>query len=214
MTTRARVAVLVALLPLMGPPSSAQVRPSGKMRIVLLVDSSASVSPMTAQFREGLTAFLDALPGEPEIALISTGSQIRVRVQPTSDRITLREAAARFASDGGGNSLLDTLLEADQRFLKDAADRRSVFVILTTDAGGNASVTPARINVYNRFMDAFIARGGRAHALVVGSVNRGVTTQIAQNIARNTGGFYETIVVASAVPKLMTTLAEYVAADL
>ena len=208
------VAVLVAMFPLMEPASSAQLRPGGQMRIVLLVDSSAAIAPMTTQFRAGLAAFLDALPGEPEIAIISTGSQIRVRVQPTSDRTKLRAAATSFASDGGGNSLLDTLLEADQRFLKNTADRRSVFVILTADSGGTGTVTPARINVYNRFMDDFIARGGRAHAVVVGSVNRGVTTQIAENIARNTGGFYDSIVIANAVPKLMTTLAEYVAADL
>jgi hypothetical protein len=109
--------------------------------------------------------------------------------------------------------LLDSLLEADQRLLKNAAEWRSVIVILTSDSGGSGTVTPARINVYNRFVDDFVARGGRAHAVVVGSVNRGVTTQIAQNLARNTGGFYESIVIGNAIPKLMTTMAEYVAAD-
>lgn len=219
MTKRVCAPVLVAVFLSMGPTTLAQVRPAqvrpgGQMRIILLVDSSSTISPMITQFREGLMAFLDALPGEPEIAIVSTGSQIRIRVQPTSDRSRLRAAASSFTSDGGGNSLLDTLLEADQRLLKNAADRRSVFVILTADSGGNGSVTPARINVYNRFVDDFMARGGRAHSLVVGSVNRGVTTQIAENIARNTGGFYETIVIANAVPKLMITLADYVAADL
>jgi len=183
------------------------------MRIVLLVDSSATITPMITDFRAGLAAFLDTLPGDPEIAVISTGSQMRVRVQPTTDRVKLRAAASSFSSDGGGNSLLDSLLEADQRVLKNVAERRSVFVILTSDSGGSGTVTPARINVYNKWVDDFIARGGRAHAIVVGSVNRGVTTQIAQNLARNTGGFYESIVIGNAIPKLMITMAEYVAAD-
>ena len=210
MTDRFRV--LVAVLVLAGPVLVAQMRPGGQMRIVLLVDSSATITPMITDFRAGLAAFLDALPGDPEIAVISTGSQMRVRVQPTTDRVKLRAAASSFSSDGGGNSLLDSLLEADQRLLKNV-ERRSVFVILTSDGGGVGTVTPARINVYNKFVDDFIARGGRAHAIVVGSVNRGVTTQIAQNLARNTGGFYESIVIGNAIPKLMITMAEYVAAD-
>ena len=207
------VRVLVALIVLLGTGAAAQMRPGGQMRIVLLVDSSSTITPMITDFRAGLAAFLDTLPGEPEIAVISTGSQMRVRVQPTTDRLRLRAAASSFSSDGGGNSLLDSLLEADQRLLKNADGRRSVFVILTTDSGGSGTVTPARVSVYNRFVDDFLARGGRAHAVVVGSVNRGVTTQIAENLARNTGGFYESIVIGNAIPKLMTTMAEYVAAD-
>jgi Mg-chelatase subunit ChlD len=207
------VRVLVALLALLGTGAAAQMRPGGEMRIVLVVDSSSTITPMITDFRAGLAAFLDTLPGEPEIAVISTGSQMRVRVQPTTDRLRLRAAASSFSSDGGGNSLLDSLLEADQRLLKNADGRRSVFVILTTDSGGSGTVTPARVSVYNRFVDDFLARGGRAHAVVVGSVNRGVTTQIAENLARNTGGFYESIVIGNAIPKLMTTMAEYVAAD-
>ena len=210
MTDRFRV--LVAVLVLAGPALAAQIRPGGQLQIVLLVDSSSTIAPMITDFRAGLAAFLDTLPGDPEIALISTGSQMRVRVQPTTDRVKLRAAASSFSSDGGGNSLLDSLLEADQRLLKNV-ERRSVFVILTSDGGGVGTVTPARINVYNKWVDDFIARGGRAHAVVVGSVNRGVTTQIAQNLAHNTGGFYESIVIGNAIPKLMITMAEYVAAD-
>lgn len=208
-----RVRVLVALLLLVGPGAAAQMRPGGQMRIILVVDSSSTISPMIPDFRAGLAAFLETLPGEPEIAVISTGSQMRIRVQPTTDRLKLRAAAASFSSDGGGNSLLDSLLEADQRLLKNVAERRSVIVILTGDGGGSGTVTPARINVYNKFVDDFVSRGGRAHAVVIGSVNRGVTTQIAENLARNTGGFYESIVIGNAIPKLMATMAKYVAAD-
>jgi hypothetical protein len=213
MTVRIRAAAIALLLPLVATLAAAQIIPGGQMRIILMVDSSSTIIPMITDFRAGLVAFLDSLPGEPEIAVISTGSQMRVRVEPTTDRSRLMAAATSWASDGGGNSLLDTILETDRRMLKHLLDRRSVFVILTTDSGGNGTVTPARVNVYNRFVDDFIARGGRAHAVVVGSVNRGVTTQIAENLVRNTGGFYNSIVIANAIPKLMTTVAEYVAAD-
>jgi hypothetical protein len=220
MTKSRPTAVLVAVLLLAGPALSlskgplvaAQRGPGGPTRIVLIVDSSSAVSSMLTHFRAGLNSFLDALPGEPEMAIISTGGQLRIRVAPTTDRTKLRAAANGFSSDGGGNSFLDTLLEADRRFLKSAADRRSIVVILTTDAG--SAMGEVRVDAYNRFADEFQARGGRAHAIVVRGANSGMTTQIAENLARNTGGYYDVVGIANALPKLMKILAEYVAADL
>ena len=171
MTVRrcARFLLIVALL---AAPAAlaAQRRGPGPLRIVLLVDSSNAVAPMLPQFRAALNAFLDVLPGDPEIAFISTGGQLRVRVPPTTDRLVLHQAADRFASDGGANSFLDTMLEADQRFLKVAPDRRSVFVIITTDSGDLRG--EVRIDQYNRFMKEFTDRGGRAHGIVVRGVQR------------------------------------------
>lgn len=181
------------------------------MRIVLLVDSSSTVGPMVKEFRASLAGFLEALPGDPEIALITTGGQLRIRVPPTSDRPTLRAAASEFAPDGGANAFVEALLEADRRFLRSAGDRRSVFVILTSDAG--STVGPSPIDAYNNFVNDFVTRGGRAHAVVVGGVNRGITTRVAENLVDNTGGFYESVLLASALPRVMLTMVDYVAAD-
>jgi Mg-chelatase subunit ChlD len=207
-----RTAGLVAAACLLAVTArGAQRGPGSPMRILLLVDSSTTMAQMLTPFRAGLLDFLDDLPGDPEIALISTGGQLRIRVPPTADRAKLREAAAAFSSDGGGNSLIDSLIEADRRFLRSAPERRSIVVILTTDSGANP--VDARVDAYNRFADAFLKRGGRAHALVVRSVNSGLVTQVAENIAQNTGGYYEMVSIATAVPKLMKSMAVYVAAD-
>jgi hypothetical protein len=93
----------------------------GPMRIVLLVDSSAAIAPQLLHIRAGLKAFLEALPGDHEIALISTGGQLRIRAQPTAEREKVRAAAASFASDGGANAFLDSLIESDRRFLKSSS---------------------------------------------------------------------------------------------
>src|SRR5215475_10824511 len=143
-------------------PAAAQLSLGTKpLRIVLLVDSSSEVSPMITSFRAGLKAFLDGVPEGSEIAFITTGGQIRVRTQPTSDRDKLQKAVGTFAQDGGANSFLDTMLESDQRFLKRATDRRSIFVILTTDNGAQRG--EPRIDDYNRFMNDFLRRGGLAY---------------------------------------------------
>ncbi len=212
MPYRLLVCVLVVLSLSTGSGAAPQWRPGGQMRIVLLVDSSSAVAPILTQIRAGLKVFLDELPGDPEIAFISTGGQFRMRVPPTTDRQKVLAAAARFSSDGGANTFLSTMLEADQRLLQGPEERRGVFVIVTTDAAEN--VADVRIDDYNKFMTDFSRRGGRAHAVVIrGGLRSGPTTQMAENLVENTGGFHDMVTVATALSKVMKTLTEYVAAD-
>jgi hypothetical protein len=201
--------VFVALFSTGAP---AQRLPGGPMRVIVIVDSSNAVAPMLTQFRASLNSFLDTLPSDPEVMMVSTGGQMRVRVPPTMDRAKLKEAANGFAADGGGNMLLETMLEADRRFLQNVPDRRPVFVILTTDM--DTVLRDVRTDLYNRFAEEFITRGGRAHGIVIHGVNNGITTRMVENLTRNTSGFYDSVTIATAVPKLMITLADYVAADL
>ncbi len=210
MTRRTLAAVFVAVVMTLVGSVSAQRGPGSPMRIVLLVDSSMAVSQMINPFRSALKSFLDALQGDPEIVFVTTGGQLRLREGPTTDRAKVMAAAARFAPDGGGNTFVDTLLEADRRFLKSAPERRSIFVIMTTDLDSTSTM---RTDLYNRFMNDFIRRGGRAHAVIITGVSGGMTTQIAQNLVQNSGGYIETIAIATALPKVMKTVADYVAAD-
>lgn len=208
--------VLVATLLMVGGRAwlapAAAVPGIGPLRIVLLVDSSFAVAPMLTQFRAGLNAFLDALPGDPEITIISTGGQLRVRVAPTTDRQQLRKAAGSFASDGGANSLLETMLEADKRFLRTAPDRRPVIVVITTD--NNQSRGEVRIDEYNKFMNDFVMRSGRAHGIVIRGANIGVTSDIVMNLTDNTGGFFDSIAIPNPLADRMRVMAETVGADI
>ena len=191
---------------------AAAQRGPGPLRIVMLVDSSGTVAPMLPQFRAGLKAFVDALPGSPEIALMTTGGQLRIRVAPTTDREQLMKAIGIFSSDGGANSFLDAMLEADRRFLVNTGDRRPVFVILMTD--GNETRGDARVDQYNNWVGRFVRRGGRAHGIVVRSVNSGMTTDIIRNLTTNTGGFYESLAIANSLAERMKIVATMVAADM
>ena len=207
-----RASALVAAILLLSPALVAQQRGPGPVRIVMLIDSSTTVSTMVPQFRAGLNAFLDALPGDPEIALISTGGQIRIRVPPTSDRDLLHKAANAFTSDGGANSFLETMLEADKRFLQGGDQYRPVFVIMMTD--GTEARGDARLDQYNRWVTTFLKRGGRAHGIVVRGVNNGITTAILENLTSNTGGFYDSLTVPNPLAERMRALASIVAVDM
>jgi von Willebrand factor type A domain len=186
-------------------------RVTGPMRIALVVDSSSSVAPLLNNLRAGLTTFLDELPGEHEITLISTGGQIRIRQPVTTDRKKLKTAVGTFASDGGANSVVETMMEVDQRFLKGAPGQWPVLVLVTTDQGATRS--EPNYDRFNRFVSGFVARGGTAHAIVLHDKAGGITTEFVMNVVENTGGYYESMAIANVLPDKMKMVAEHMDAN-
>jgi hypothetical protein len=185
---------------------------SGPMRIVLLVDTSSAIQPLLNNIRAGLSAFFTALPGPHEIALISTGGQLRIRQDSTADRGRLLAAVRMLASDGGGNAFMESLIEADRRFLMTASPAQwPVFVILTTDSG--ETVAEPNLDNFNRFVAQFLNRGGSAHAIVLHGRGTGITTDFAMNLVENSGGYYESMAIANVLPDKMKFLAAHIDAN-
>jgi hypothetical protein len=181
------------------------------MRIVLMVDSSSAMSPMINNFRAALDTFIDTLPAEHEIAFISTGGQIRVRTQPSTDRLKLKMETARFASDAGANAFLDTLMEADKRFLKTAPGQWPVFVIVTTDNGESRS--DLRLDEFNKFVADFMARCGSAHGVIVAGKQVGAVSDLVLNFVENAGGVHSSINTANSLPEKLKAIAERIGFD-
>jgi hypothetical protein len=181
------------------------------MRIALLVDTSEAASVALPHLRAGLTAFLDTLPPEHEVMLVSTGRQMRVRVQPTTDRKKLRDAAGSLFPDGAGTVLMDGLLEIDDRFMRKAEDRWPVFVIFTSD--GTESSAAAHEKEFNAWSTGLSARGAIAHALVLKVKGSGVPEMVAMGLTRNTGGRFDMMNTSNALPDKFKALATQLAAD-
>jgi len=181
------------------------------MRIVLLVDSSTAMGPMVNSFRGALQAFADSMPPEHEIAFISSGGQLRVRTPPGTDRARLKTEIGLFASAGGANAFLDTLVEADRRVLKTAPGQWPVFVIVTTDRGENRR--EFQLDVYNRFMNDFVSRGGSAHAVIVRDQQVGPVTDLTLNLVENVGGLSHSINTDTALAELLQRIAERITVD-
>jgi Mg-chelatase subunit ChlD len=205
-----RVSVL-AVATLVVPALSAAQIADAPARIVLLVDSSSSMAPWVNEFRAGMTSFLDALPPDNNVVLISTGGQLRIRVKPTADRDQLRKAAEGFFSDSGANAFLDSLLEADQRFLKSTPAEWPVFVILTTDSGQTRG--DPDIGSFNSFVKDFVKRGGNAYVVVIEGNDTGLTTDLAKNLADNTSGVFEVMSLAASLPDKMAEIAALIGRD-
>ena len=182
------------------------------MRIALMLDTSDAASPALTHMRNGAVAFLDALPPEDEVLLVTTGRQMRVRVQPTTDRRKLKETAAGLFTDGAGTVLMDGLLEIDDRFFKKADDRWPVFVIFTSD--GTESSAGAREKEFMKWAAALGARGVTAHAFVFKTPKgSGMPEIVAENLTQNTGGRYDVMNTTTALPEKMKALGEKLALD-
>jgi len=182
------------------------------MRIALFLDTSDAASSALNHMRAGALAFLDALPPEDEVLLVTTGRQARVRVQPTTDRKKLKETAGGLFTDGAGTVLMDGLLEIDARFFKPADDRWPVYVIFTSD--GTESSAGAREKEFNKWQLAIGARGVTVHALVFKvSKSGGMPEVVANNLTLNTGGRYDVMNTTNALPDKMKALAERLALD-
>jgi hypothetical protein len=186
-------------------------RANAPMRIALVVDSSGAVAQLLNNLRAGLTTFLDELPGEHEVTFISTGGQIRIRQPITTDRQKLKTAVGLFASDGGANSLIETMMEVDQRFLNAGPGQWPVFVIVTTDNA--ATRWEPNYDRFNRFVGDFVARGGTAHAIVLHGKAGGITTEFVMNVVENSGGYYESMAIANVLPDKMKMLAAHIDAN-
>jgi hypothetical protein len=204
--TRLLVAAVAALIVL---SVGTRLRAADPIRVVLLVDSSTNMNQMLTEFRAGINAFLDDIPDDVEVALVSTGGQLRIRVQPTTDRQRLRQAASAFASDGGANAFLDTLLESDQRLLKSARDRRPVFVVMTTDQPSRGE---PNVDQYNRFMQDFVRRRGHTHAVVIRGGQMGLASEILDNLTKNTDGLFDVLAVGNSLAARMRDIAAQVTA--
>ena len=182
------------------------------MRIALMLDTSDAAAPALTHMRTGVANFLDALPPEDEVILITTGRQMRVRVPPSSDRKKLKETAAGLFTDGAGTVLMDGLLEIDDRFFKKADDRWPVFVIFTSD--GTESSTGAREKEFTKWSPMLGPRGITVHAFVMKTPRgSGMPEIVAENLTKNTGGRYDVMNTTTALPEKMKALGEQLAQD-
>ncbi|MGH9142934.1 MAG: VWA domain-containing protein [Vicinamibacterales bacterium] len=182
------------------------------MRIALMLDTSDAAAPALTHVRSGVANFLDALPPEDEVILVTTGRQVRVRVPPTTDRRKLKETAAGLFTDGAGTVLMDGLLEIDDRFFKKSDDRWPVVVIFTSD--GTESSAGARQKEFRNWMPMLGPRGFTVHAFVMKTPKgSGMPDVVAESLARNTGGRYDVMNTTMALPDKMKTLGEQLALD-
>jgi Mg-chelatase subunit ChlD len=179
------------------------------MRIAVFVDTSDGTSAALNALRAGLLAFVDAVPPDAELLMITTGRQVRVRVQPTTDRRKLKDFASGVFGDGGATPLRDALLEVDDRFFRKADDRWPILVIIVGD--GAESSAPANEQKFNQWLNGLPARGVLAFGFGLKFRGGGVPDVVAEHVARAAGGTYDFMNTSNGLPDKMKTLGERLA---
>jgi hypothetical protein len=181
------------------------------MRVLVLVDTGETAAPAINHVRAALVAFADGLGPQHELALIGTGRQVRVRVQPTTDRKKFIDSAKSLFSDGGTTTLSDALMEMDDRFIRKAEDRWPVFVIVTAD-GAEASAG-ANEQRFNQWLRALPARDIAAHAIAIKYKGGGMPEVIASEVVQMAGGRYDFINTSNSLPDKLKAIAAGMTAD-
>lgn len=181
------------------------------MRIALFVDTSDGTANAINSIRGGLTAFLDAIPADAEVMVVSTGRQVRVRLQPTTDRKKAQDLAKGLFSDGGATPLRDALLETDNRFFRKVEDRWPVFVIITGDSAESSA--PANETQFNRWLNDLPARAISAHAFALKYRGGGVPDLVAQHVVQTAGGRFDFMNTANGLPDKLKALGTQLSND-
>ncbi len=134
------------------------------LQIALLVDDSTVSEPSIQRVREGVKAFITALRGKAEIALIEIGERPTILVPSTTSTEALDRGIGRiFARSDAGAYLLEGVQEAAQGFTKrDAA--RAVIVALTFE-----NATEFSTETYERVVQDLDRAGAELNILSIGT---------------------------------------------
>jgi hypothetical protein len=108
--------------------------PGDPMRIVIVVDNSQTVLDPLPFVRRGLQQFLNALPPNHELMLVTTGGQMNVRVHATRDYLdVMKSANAINLMRSSGNALIGSVEEIYARYLRGVERRYPMIVVVATD---------------------------------------------------------------------------------
>lgn len=180
--------------------------PRDPMRIAILVDTGQHSNEPMPLIRRALGEFVKALPPEHELMLVSTGAQMNIRVQPTTDYFKIQEAAGElFVTRGGGNVLLGSMQEIYDRYFRTVERRWPVFVIVSTD-GPDMSPT-VNTRSMNQLLEGLSRKFVQVNAVLLTSTADSLVRSITLAMIEQTGGFYESATIATALPGRMKSLA-------
>jgi VWFA-related protein len=176
------------------------------MDIAVLIDNSAAAQGAVVSLRGGVKAFIGALAGDNQIALIGLADRPTILVDYTSSRTRLEEAAARiFSMESSGMTLLDAVSETSAGLRRREATRAVIVPIITNGAEFT--------NRYARDVTRALTEAGASlHAIVIGVLNFLTTEERERSLlldlgTRDTGGQYVTVLTDMGVEPALAKLA-------
>jgi hypothetical protein len=210
MRTVLSAAFLILAITLPMHPVRAQGAELGDpMRIVVLVDNSQIpiVDPLPF-IRRGLQEFLNALPPNHELMLVTTGAQMNIRVEPTRDYLTVMQSALAIqVMRNSGNALISSVEEVYKRYLRGVERRFPMLVIVATEG---RDLSPRVTNQSaNALLRQLTDSGVRVNAVLLSPTGYvpdpgSLVGSFALEMTKRTGGAFEPASAVTAPAKLKT----------
>ena len=183
---------------------------SEPMKVALLVDNGGIIERQQAinPVRDAIRGFVETLPPEHAVSLVTIGGHIGWRVDFTTDRGEVLESAREMHTDSAGIRFIDGVRETWDRWFR-GDEAWPVFVAVLTDA--NEMSAYMNENRFNRFVSRLQANGVMVHSVIWSSrpqqTTRALTgTGLALNLTTNTGGRYTAIATATAYGRALRQL--------
>ena len=177
------------------------------VRLTIFVDNGEAARTAVGQIREGLKSFLEIIPDDVEVALLTTAGRPQWVVRHTDDQDELMSGIDLITPIGGsGATFMDALVEDDD----DDRDYFPVIVMVASDGSDGSGSTPRR---YEEALQRMVQNSATVHTLMLTSANNqgGIASQVGANIAEVTRGSIETLALANAFTTMLPELAQRIA---
>lgn len=180
--------------------------------VVIAVDTGASMAgAQLAAVQQAVTAYLDGLPVDVAVGLVTFGDKAQTVLPPSYDRNTLRTAVAAITARGG-NTLYDGIRQSAELFSGDYAERRVLAFADSSETGttGAAEATAALI-AHSAALDLMVlgsAQPGQAATIATGSGGQAQQPADANGLAAAASAlattFIAPVVVTAKVPTALS----------
>ena len=189
------------------------------MKLTLMVDNGPGNSSALANLRTAVKNFIQEIPPDVSIEILSIAPQPRYLTKYTTDRDTLIKAVDRLSPDSGTGLFFDALVEAGNRVDREKSKEKSeaayVLVMLASTVGRNDS---AMERDYNKLQKQIVQHGITIHFVLlnsggesVGSVSGALQTQVGLAVTKLSRGRYENIAASTRLVTLMPEMAKQIA---
>ena len=176
------------------------------MKVAVLIDNSEAIAETNglSSLRSAATAFLDALPAQHAVALLSIAGGVQLLMDFTTDRPALRDEAGGLGNGRGGTKFIEGVMETwDRRFGE--RDAWPVIVVVSTDgAESSRHVNPDQ---FNAFTAELAARGVMVHTVLLHARGGNQQTQVSMNLSQTTGGMHRIVNTPTALVDALRELA-------
>lgn len=208
------VRLLAALVLCLAAPAGVSAQEGAQagdpMRIVIFVDNSQTPLEPLPQIRRGLQQFVNALPPNHELMLVTTGGHMSIRAQPTRDYLEVQQAIGEINfMRSAGNALVGSVQEIYDRYLRTVERRFPMIVIVSTDGPDYSQRVTDK--TANELLTGLTKSGVLVNAVLLTSTGTSLIRNITLEMIKRTGGAYESATIATALPARMKTMAGHVA---